>query len=333
MSKEGPVDAEHAEIGGYFELGRSAGVPLHAELVALNCGRGCISYLVELRGIRKVWLPDWMCDSVSGRFAVEGVLVKTYRVGENFRPVYDFKVERGEWLYLMDYYGQLTAEDVSHARTISAGCLIVDEAQAYYRAPWDGCDTTYTCRKWFGVADGAFLATRDGDVLDRPLDVDESHLRMGFVLGRFERTASEFFSEASRNNEFFDSEPAKGMSRITYNLLSSIDYDATRLVRARNWNTLSSVLGAHNRLDLVEPTGPFMYPLYCENASEVRTRLIAGGIYVPILWPNVLREASEGSWGARYSEHILPLPIDQRYGADEMERIIEGLEGAGVSVG
>ena len=36
--------------------------------------------------------------------------------------------------------------------------------------------------------------------------------RMNYLLGRFEKTASEFFREAQANNELFDNEPVKRMS-------------------------------------------------------------------------------------------------------------------------
>ena len=321
------------EIGGYFELEHYTGKAYHDGAIPLNSGRGCISFLVELRHIATVWLPDWMCDSVTRRFVDEGVEVKTYSVGRDFLPTYDFQVEQDEWLYLMDYYGQLTSQDVTKALDRCNGRLLVDETQGFFRAPWKNCDTTYTCRKWFGVSDGAYVVTSDGSTLSRELSVDESHGRLGFVLGRFERPAAEFFRDSQENNDLFDEEPARLMSPITENLLNAIDYEMVIKQRQKNWGTLHRALINVNELHLIDPMGPFMYPLLSEKAEEMRKALIENNIYVPVLWPNVVAERETGSVAFQYSSNILPLPIDQRYGDEEMLHILDVLSSAGVPVG
>lgn len=313
------------EIGGYLELEQFSGPTLHEGDVALNCGRSCFEYLVELRGVRTVWLPDFLCSSVPNLCHKVGVAARTYRIGEGFKPAYDFEVAEGEWLYLVDYYGQLTRGDVETAIDASGGHLIVDESQGYYREPWEGADTLYTCRKWFGVADGAFLHARDGRRLDREIPRSESFDKMGFVLGRFERAAGEFFAESKENNARFADEPMAGMSALTENLLRAVDYGAAKERRLANWAVLDAALGASNRLSLVAPEAPFMYPYMVADAEGARGRMAAEGVFVPMLWPNVLGDPDAGSTAIGFSSDILPLPVDQRYGADDMERILEVL--------
>lgn len=321
------------EIGGYFELERFYGKPYHSGLIALNSGRGCISYLSELRGIKTIWLPDWMCDSVSRRFLQEGIEVKTYQVGIDFLPIYNFDVASDEWLYLMDYYGQLKKGDVERAIAICDGRLVVDEAHGFFRKPWAGCDTTYTCRKWFGVSDGAYVATSDGSRLERELPVDESHERLGFVLGRFERPANEYFAESKENNEIFDSEPARCMSPLTENILSAVDYSRSASIRINNWIMLHGTLCEINELQIDTPDVPFMYPLLLDRAEEVRNELIKNKVYVPVLWPNVLEETPRDSVAHHYASSIIPLPVDQRYGEREMNYVLDVLRRLGVVVG
>ncbi len=311
------------EIGGYLELERFYGPMLHEGDIALNCGRACLEYLIELRGIRCIWLPDFLCSSVPNLCRKADVEVRPYRIGEGFRPVYDFAVVEGEWLYQVDYYGQLSQADVDTALEASNGRLIVDESQGYYRPPWKGADTLYTCRKWFGVADGAFLHTYDGARLGRHLPRSESFDKMGFVLGRFERSAGEFFAESKVNNARFADEPMAGMSALTENLLHAVDYGAAKERRLANWSALHSALGTSNCLSLAVPDVPFMYPYMVEDADGVRGRMAAEGVFVPMLWPNVPKDPRAGRMAIDFSNSILPLPVDQRYGADDMERVLE----------
>ena len=316
------------EIGGYFGLERPDRPHYHADAIALNCGRGALMYIAEMRRVRRIWVPDYMCDSVPHAFRRAGAEVLTYRIGWDFLPVYDFKPLVGDWMLLADCFGQLDRAAVDEAFAFSGGRLIVDETQGFFVPAWEGCDTVWSCRKWFGVPDGAYAATSDGARLSRALPVDQSRGRMGFVLGRAERPAGEFFAEASANNELFDGEPVKVMSPVTDSLMRAVDCEGARARRAANWRLLDAALAGVNALSLREPCGPFMYPLLVDDGPALKRRLIERGIFVPILWPNVLDEAPEGSVAHRYARDIVPLPLDQRYGAEEMEYILDTVRSA-----
>ena len=306
----------HKEIGGYLELERFTGPMLHEGALALSSGRACLSYLIEQRGIRKMALPDFNCDVVEQVCREHGVSIRTYPVGADLRPGIS-EPEEDEWLYLVNYYGQLTPEEIRDY----AGCfpkIIVDNAQAYFEPPLAGVDTLYTCRKFLGVADGGFLYT---DAPARDLEQDESLERMDFVLGRFERTAGEFYAAAARNNDELSIEP-KRMSALTWNLLHAVDYERVKQARTKNWRTLHEALGPHNRLALRQTDGPYAYPLMVAGGERIRKRLIEKKIFVPQLWPNVPEEQPADSEACRLAKEILPLPCDQRYGAEEMAFII-----------
>ena len=307
------------EIGGYLELERFSGPMLHEGALALSSGRACLSYLIEQRGIRKIALPDFNCDVVAAACRAHGVQIRTYRVGMDLRPE-DTQTEEDEWFYLVNFYGQLTEEELrSYAARFPK--LITDNAHAYFDRPLPGVDTFYTCRKFLGVPDGGFLYT---DAPARELPADESHERMDFVLGRFERPAGEFFASASRNNDELSAEP-KRMSALTRNLLHAVDYDRVRDTRTQNFRILHEALGRYNRLCLRETEGAYAYPLMRPEGQALRRRLIEKKIYVSKLWPNVPEEQPADSAASRLAEQILPLPCDQRYGAEEMAFIIDAV--------
>lgn len=309
------------EIGGYFELESFNGDKYHKNSISLNCGRGCIDYLIELRDIHTIWLPDYMCSSVINLFIRKGVEVKKYHIGINFLPTYDFSINIGEWLFLCDFFGQLQDDDIKVAFDYSRGLLICDETQDFFRTPFPGVDTFYTCRKWFGVSDGAYLITGDGEKLERNIPIDKSRDRMLYILGRYEENASDYFEMSKKNNEFFDFEPVKQMSRITLNLLRAVDYIDVAKRRNDNWDIIDSALSAYNLLHLLKPKVPFMYPLLVDDAGNVREKLAEEKIYIPVLWPNVLEEDPK-SFAYKYAKNIILLPIDQRYDADDMNRVI-----------
>ena len=142
---------------------------------------------------------------------------------------------------------------------------------------------------------------------------------MRFLHGRFERTASEFYSEYVENNRRFTNEPIKLMSRLTENLLHGIDYDMVQRKRTENFGRLHEAFKSINKLRLYIPKGAFMYPLYIANGSEVRIKLQQMKIYIPILWPAVFKLCESEELEYDMAHNILPLPVDQRYDLQDME--------------
>lgn len=304
------------EIGGYIELDKYRLPMLHENAIKLNCGRNALAYLIESKNIAKLYIPKFNCDCITDLSKRMKVDYDTYSIDKNFKPIFNSKLNKDEYLYLINYYGQISNEEIKVYKDKYKN-LIVDNAQAYFQMPVEGIDTLYTCRKFFGVSDGAILYT---DLpLNCELEVDESFNRMRFVLGRFERNASEFYLESSKNNDLFDVEPVKYMSKLTYNLLHGIDYDYVGKKRTTNFEYLNRVFKDINQLQLCTPRGAFMYPLLISNGAEIRKELQQKKIYIPVLWPNVLNECSEDSIEYNYAKNILPLPCDQRYSEEEME--------------
>ena len=312
------------EIGGYIELETFRGRLLHEEATKLNCGRNALAYLCEAKKIEKIYLPYFLCSSVPDVCRKNGVPFEFYHIDETFMPQFPQKLGENEWLYIVNYYGQLSNETLKSWKD-QYSRIIVDNAQSYFQTPVEGVDTLYTCRKFFGVADGAFLYT---DVqLERELPQDESFERMHFLLGRYERSANEFYTEYAANNKLFASEPVKTMSKLTRNLLHGVDYDFVCARRTQNFAFLHEQLGGINRLSLTIPEGAFMYPLWIENGAAARKKLQAEKIYIPTLWPNVLQELPENAIEYQLAANILPLPVDQRYTQVEMQRMVDGIRG------
>jgi len=302
------------EIGGYIELDTYHLPMLHEGAVALNSGRNCLAYLIQVNKIKKILLPYYLCNSVRDICKRENVEISYYSIDNVFRPI-NVSLQDDEWLYIVNYYGQLDNKYLEQTKK-EHNRVIVDNAQAYFQMPIENTDTLYTCRKFFGVADGAFLYTQK--TLDEELLPDESFERMRFLLGRYERTASEFYKEYTDNNRLFGNQPIKTMSKLTMNLLHGIDYAVVKERRTRNFSVLHNQFKNMNKLQLTIPEGAFMYPLYVVNGAEIRKKLQEKKIYIPTLWPDVFGYCTETQMEYDMAKNILPIPIDQRYNTDDM---------------
>lgn len=309
------------EIGGYIEFEKYNYSMLHENAIKLNCGRNALAYLIEAKNIKKIAMPKFMCNSCDSVLKKYDVSIRYYSIGLDFKPK-KIKLKDNEWLYVVNFYGQLSNEYIKSLKE-KYDNIIADYVQAYFQTPVDKVDTLYTCRKFFGVADGAILYT--DKKLRRSIPQDESFKRMNFLLGRFERTASEFYSEYVDNNHLFEKEVIKTMSKLTENLLHGINYGAVMNIRTENFAYLHQKLGNLNKLKLTIPNGAFMYPLYIENGVGIRSLLQKEKIYIPTLWPTVFKICNEDDIEYSMAKNILPLPIDQRYDKVEMKILVNAI--------
>lgn len=308
------------EIGGYFGLDDLVKNEFYDDLLALNSGRNSLLYLLKARKITKLHIPYYLCDSVSRLLEEHDYNFEYYNVDQEFQPIFDKDLEQGEFLYVVNLYGQ-TSKEQTLALKGHFGQVILDHSHAFFQEPLAGVDTIYSCRKFFGVPDGAYLAT--DAVLYETLERDVSSDRMSHIMGRYEGTASSYYSDFRRNGDALDATPLRTMSKLTRNLMGAIDYGLARQTRNENYAYLEEQIGPDNPLKLRMPDGAFAYPLLVEDGTAIRNKLAAQNIYIPLLWPNVLNDCPEESIEYQYAANILPLPCDQRYGIEDMAYLVE----------
>lgn len=312
------------EIGGYFEMEENQGNEYHEKAIALNSGRNALAYLVEAAGYHKVYVPDFACDSISKGIRKGGADVEIYEISRNLRPSFKGMVAKDEAILIINYYGQIDNHEIELYKE-KWGNVIVDNTHAFFQRPVSGIDTIYSCRKFFGVADGAYLYT---DVrIERELEKDISAERMLFVWGRYDENASKYYKLSAENNECFDEMPVKFMSKVTHNILKGIDYERCAIKRYENACYLHEILGGFNALDTIITYGAFMYPLYLPrfDTKMLRAYFHNKAIYVPCLWPDVV-EHRNSAWGIELSTKIIPIPCDQRYSQDDMKYIVDSFK-------
>ena len=307
------------EIGGYFELEQYNGSEYYPHALAVNCGRNAAVMLAVLRDYKKIYLPDFMCSSVKQALIDHNIDYEIYSVSDDLNPFFDKSLSDNEAIYIVNYYGQLRDKITEYKQKWKN--VIFDNAQDFFYSS-DIVDCIYTCRKFFGVADGGYvtLSSYCNTQEYNKLPIDFSFDRMRFVLGRFEKNASEFYKEASDDNHIFIGQPILKMSKLTHNLMRSIDYESVKRIRTDNFSCLHNRLSAINEFRAIKLIdGAFMYPLRIKQGNDLRKELQQRKIYVPKLWPDVEHMGIAN----KLADEIVPLPCDQRYTIDDMEYIAD----------
>ena len=306
-------------IGGYFSLELPIHEEYHKDAIRLNTGRNCLEYILRARRYTKVYIPYYTCEVILEPFHKLNVNYEFYHINQEFEIANDILLKVDEALLYTNYYG-LKQRYVKSLALHYGKQLIVDNTQAFYDKPVNGIDTFYTCRKFFGVPDGAYLYT--DQLLDEKLEQDESYERMSFLLKRIDLGAEAGYADFREQSHLLVGQPIKCMSKLTMRLMQSIDYQWVAKRRRENFELLHQSLEGSNKYHVHLPADavPMVYP-YLTDKKGLRDHLINNRVFIARYWPNVLDWAGVGSLEHLFTQELLPLPIDQRYNIKKMSWI------------
>ena len=303
-------------IGGYFSLELPRHEEYHKDAIRLNTGRNCLEYILRSRQYKKVYIPYYTCDVVLEPFKKLGVPYEYYHVNIHLEIRDEITLKAGEALLYTNYYG-LKQRYVEKLAAQVGYRLIVDNTQAFYAKPVAGIDTFYTCRKFFGVPDGAYLYT--DTLLDDDLEQDQSYNRMLSLTKRIDISPEAGYQDFRDTCKALVGQPIKRMSKLTQRMMQGIDYKAVALRRRSNFILLNEGLGKDNNLELPleDDAVPMVYP-YLVPVKGLREKLIDNKVFVARYWPSVLECTTPDDIDYILADQMQPLPIDQRYERNSM---------------
>lgn len=307
------------EIGGYFELELCRKGHYHKNTILLNSARSCFEYILLARGYKKVYMPYYTCEVMLQPLLKYGIAYEFYSINESLELDRKVNLLPGEALLYTNYFG-LKQRYVESLSAIYGTRLIIDNAQAFFAPRIDLIDTFYSPRKFFGVPDGGYLYT--DCTLDSDIPIDYSYERMQHLILRIEKGAEAGYAAFKKADSSLDNQPILKMSKLTERLLQSIDYEYVRNRRRANFKILQERFDDENCLsfDLHIDEVPMVYPYYAATI-DLKRSLIENKIFVATYWSNVLNWCKPTDIEYQLTDRIVAIPIDQRYGENEMELI------------
>lgn len=315
------------EIGGYFELQLRKGEHYHKGAIQLNTARNCLEYILRAKKYKKIYIPYLNSEVIWEPIKKLGIEHEFYSVDFKINPIFDKELAADEVFFYSDIYG-IKCNTVSKLVKRFGKQLIVDNTHAFYSKPYDRIDTIYSPRKFFGLPDGAYLYT--DTILDEDFEQDLAIPHMMHLMKRIEyQSGNAGYQDYLNYCASLVNQPIKKMSNLADALLANIDYENLRNRQINNFNYLHKALGSENRYEFdnfPEETCPLSYMFYSEDPS-LRKRLIDRKIYVSTYWKETLNLVKKDSAEYRIVNHLLPLPCDHRYDKEDMQRIIDVING------
>lgn len=268
-------------------------------------------------------------------------------------------------LFIHPYYGVDTwkpMRSLLHTWREQGICIMEDVTQSYYLEDV-GTEADYvvgSLRKWYAIPDGGFMAT-DEEPADEGLlpNKEFTEKRMELLTQKWEylygagspedkKALKADFLRKNRSMEEWLDEHA-GIGALSYEataILVSVNEQEAKRQRSDNYRYLYERLKGKTQFAPIlsaKGTGiqdsadneqvdealaaPLYFAIYAKDRDELQKFLTERDVYAPVLWPVGRENADYLTKEEQYIYgHMLALPMDQRYGIEEMSRMVEVLE-------
>lgn len=329
-------------IGSSFASSARGEVPTHADLpwgntddtVYVQSGRQALRLLSELlwsEGYRRLVLPSYLCESMIAPFETRDWAVHFSPMRDRLRPdpsSYDeLCLDRpGETVALIaEYFGRNLTEQArtAIARWMDRGVAVIDDrSHNLFDSASSGATYAFgSLRKLLPVGDGCFIQGLSDPPALAGNDVDPSasswramdlksagSTDSGSALGQYRAAESEFAVAT---------EPAPMSSRSSQEL-RYLDFSAMSAARRSNFGILlEQIQGMTVVNDDLDGGTPAFLVLRTAEPETLQGLLAKRGVFCPIHWPRPLQVPPRILW----RDDLLSLPVDHRYGRQEMEHI------------
>ena len=282
----------------------------------LAYGRTCLSAIFSVCEVSKLYLPYYICGVVLDTVKHYNIEYCFYKLDSHLRMDRLIELKTNEYILSVNYFGVL-GKHMSFLSGIYGERLIIDNTQAFFEKPDVRSWSFNSCRKFFGIADGAYLFSPHEGVYDYPENTIKSDYLDNKLYG-FQELAYNQYRE-SEDNIGCD---LKTASSHSMEVLSRIDYKKVATRRLRNYQILKEMFSDKNDFEHESPNyAPMCYPLLLKKPLDRRV-LAKRAIFIPIYWLEIKNDLGY-EVERRMANNLVPLPVDQGLDFEDLNKIKE----------
>ena len=317
-------------------------------------GRTALDYIV--RDIRRttemnaVLLPSWCCHTMIEPFVRNGMSIRFYDVRIDSNGNLSVEIPKpidNEIFYYMTYFGfsNLAGLDYQYIRR-NWKRVIADETHSWlskkcYDNIVDVPDYIYVSyRKWMGVYGiataekrvGSFAECVVGKVADEYNDIrrEASKMKEAYISG-VSTEKTHFLDLYNRAEQMLEEDYVDYLPSIeSVQQLINADQQYIKNKRRRNAEVLIQLLSKIPEISLIfdsihENEVPLFVPIVVEQGTRdsLRQFLIENSVFCPVHWTFSHFHEGISDQAKRIYNQELSIMCDQRYGIEDMERIVE----------
>ncbi len=324
-----------------------------SDMVLLSTGRGAERFILHhiekgKKKIKKIALiPAFTCETVIQPFldygyqlcsySLDHCLMLTGKMLQEALEKSDAKV-----VLIHRYFGfdtLMECESVIEKYRQKGVVFIEDRTQCLYsNLKYIEFDYTIgSLRKWEGAPDGAYAVCSQGKFENKPREyhkaletakIEAGYAKYRYISGETENK-EKFLALFQKAEKILEKEQKLyRISPMAERMQASLDVETLRRNRRRNYKLVYNRLLEHKQIKILTPElscndTPFYLVISVKNRDALQKKLTERQIYSPILWPKADSLTDICEEAETFYKNNLCLPIDQRYGLDDMERMVD----------
>lgn len=316
-------------IGSFLELDLHFENHLYSgdDVAMLNSARAGIWHACRVYGVKKIHIPYYECYTVADFLLSKGIEISYYHIDNHFNPQ-TFAQEPDSAVVLVNYFGLRSDSEMAQSASAYSN-VIIDNAQAFFAKPLDCALNIYSPRKFVGVPDGCYVVGYNARKYIEEYAEDHSSDTASFLFKRIEYGCENSYKDRMENEQRIDGSDICRMSALSKGILGNAPYAYIASRRKENFQYAKEKFRSINVIsDFLDSSDtenvPFVYPLVVNDSALVE-KLAEKKIFTGRWWKYLLDIVPESSFEYLLSSYMVPIPIDQRYGREEIDYIYDVL--------
>lgn len=324
-----------------------------SDFVWMSTARSATSFVLDTIAKRNVnvkkiaVIPAFTCHTVIEPFLAKGYEIHSYHIDRGLLAdtsdiLEVIKSTGASVLLFHKYFGWDSIKNLENImpELKRLGVVTIEDCTQNLYSTFERVHADYfvgSIRKWCGVPDGGFAVCKEGQFENWPQNVDKEleKAKVEASLLKFKclfegqgekQTFLNRYREAedilNRQNKFYS------ISNVSTIIQSNLDMESLVNKRRDNFNIIVTCL---EKIQIVgvklifnslnENEVPLYCPILCEARKTVQSFLAKNNIYAPIIWHKAECSPIVDEDADYIYDHILCIPVDQRYDSDDMKRI------------
>jgi len=305
----------------FFDSGRSALKHLSASLIAQD----------------RILMPEFICESVTNCFMQQEIVY--YKIHDDLTiDLNDLasKIHGTKVIFLMHYFGHIQPEKslikIQEIARIN-NCIIIEDTTHSIFSSRSTIGDYQICsiRKWLPIPKGGILyAKEDKHGIFKAVSYKQSAendrayamiLKDLFLNEGYDFNAIYRSMFASCEKALDQQNEIRLMSDFAMFILTCFDVEGLKNKRIHNYMLLKETLKrmkVHPVVPICKDECPLVFPIYSSDRDKLRGYLMDNKIYCAIHWPFDGADVENRTYAVSCAEHLISLPIDQRYNDEEI---------------
>lgn len=306
---------------------------LNTENIFLFNGRSAIFSIIDILKPEKVWLPDYLCETVLDAVNETNTKINYYNINNHllFNNIdWVEGVNKTDLVILIEYFGFPVDANIIKKIKKRNATILLDAAQSLLSENnRNNCDfIVYSPRKTIEIPTGAVIQTNNSKYISNISLKSVSEENLFFIYNAYQKRTifdnnyeTEWFSDykLSEKNQIIGNYKIDDFSLSV--LKYGVDYEYIKKKRRENFKfLLNELFDIAIFKTLSKEVVPLGFPVLVKKRQKTLDFLYSNNIFAPVHWPVI---SNNRPFNRTLKNNEITLICDQRSNLEDLQQMVK----------